>query len=504
MSFLQQWLFEFTQLWHPYYFIFIGLACVLMFLLGRSSRGMLRFTALMLFLFLLFLISEALLNAADARSAASIFHYGALFTLGIVLIRQVGLCWFRLLLPRVNLHPPRILEELIILLGYVGWTLFLLSDVGLELSSLVTSTAVVTAVLAFAMQDTLGNILSGLALQLDQSICLGDWLEFEGMFGEVVQVQWRHTAIMTRFGEKILIPNSDLMKNRVKIIGGHTVPGRYITLFFYGTYAVPPTEVVEAVQQTLSKTHIEGSLPARPPIVQVMDFEKGQITYALRCWIGEPGRIGAIHSVIWQHLYALYQGNGWYLLASNQELSIVTHRHKQDSLTRTHRHTSQEKLDFLQRVKLLAPLNNEELNQLSTQLKTVYYVRGATLIEQGTAGESMFIVMSGRAAIYVQLQDSKHCVAVLGSGQVFGEMSLMTGEPRQATVIAEENLICYELDKQSFASIIEKRPELAESMAELLSVRAQELEALQDNIHTTSRPLEKQRLLGSIRNWFGL
>ena|SRR5690625_837890 len=106
MSFLQQWLFEFTQLWHPYYFIFIGLACVLMLLLGRSSRGMLRFTALMLFLFLLFLISEALLNAADARSAASIFHYGALFSLGIVLIRQVGLCWFRLLLPRVNLHPP--------------------------------------------------------------------------------------------------------------------------------------------------------------------------------------------------------------------------------------------------------------------------------------------------------------------------------------------------------------------------------------------------------------
>src|SRR5690625_6661347 len=68
---------------------------------------------------------------------------------------------------------------------------------------------------------------------------------------------------MTRFGEKILIPNSDLMKNRVRIIGGHTVPGRYITLFFYGTYAVPPAEVVEVVQQTLVKTRIEGSLPAR-------------------------------------------------------------------------------------------------------------------------------------------------------------------------------------------------------------------------------------------------
>src|SRR5699024_11643081 len=103
-----------------------------------------------------------------------------------------------------------------------------------------TSTAVVTAVLAFAMQDTLGNILSGLALQLDKSICIGDWLEFENLSGEVIQVQWRHTAIMTRFGEKILIPNSDLMKHRVKIIGGHTVRGRNITLLVYGTYAVQP------------------------------------------------------------------------------------------------------------------------------------------------------------------------------------------------------------------------------------------------------------------------
>src|SRR5690625_699761 len=327
MSFLQQWLSEFIQLWHPYYIVFIGIACGLPIILRRSSRGMPGFTALMLFLFVLSLGSEALLRTFDLYSAARVFHYSALFVLGIVLIRQVGLCWFRLLLPRVNFEPPRILEELIILLGYVGWTLFLLSDVGLELSSLVTSTAVVTAVLAFAMQDTLGNILSGLALQLDQSICLGDWLEFEDMFGEVVQVQWRHTAIMTRFGEKILIPNSDLMKNRVKIIGGHTVPGRYITLFFYGTYAVPPAEVVEVVQQTLVKTRIEGSLPARPPVVQVMDFENGQITYASRCWIADPRRVGDIRSIMWQHLYELFKRQGWYLYVPNKDISNITMQH---------------------------------------------------------------------------------------------------------------------------------------------------------------------------------
>lgn len=318
MTFIQQWLFELTQVWHPYYLGFAGLSCILLVILRRSSRGILRFTALTLFLFFFMLVSEALLLGINVYSLANIFHYTGLLALGVLLIRQIGLCWFRLLLPYAGFHPPRILEELIILLGYLGWTLYLLSEVGLEPSSLITSTAVVTAVLAFAMQDTLGNILSGLALQLDQSICLGDWLEFDNMFGEVVQVQWRHTAIMTRFGEKILIPNSDLMKNRVKIIGGHTVPGRYISLFFYSSYAVAPSKVVKQVQQSLAKTRIDGSVPKRPPIVQVHDFEKGQITYALRCWVDDPRRIGAIRSIVWQHLYALFQRKGWHFSAPSK------------------------------------------------------------------------------------------------------------------------------------------------------------------------------------------
>src|SRR5690625_758077 len=253
MSFLQQRLSEFIQLWHPYYIVFIGIACGLPIILRRSSRGMPGFTALMLFLFVLSLGSEALLRTFDLYSAARVFHYSALFVLGIVLIREVGLCWFRLLLPRVNFEPPRILEELIILLGYVGWTLFLLSDVGLELSSLVTSTAVVTAILAFAMQDTLGNILSGLALQLDHSVSIGDWIELDdGLTGQVIQVQWRHTAVRTLFGEMILIPNSMLMKSRVMLTGGRSVPRRLRTIFFHGDFNIRPAEVIQAGESALA------------------------------------------------------------------------------------------------------------------------------------------------------------------------------------------------------------------------------------------------------------
>src|SRR5699024_5302121 len=127
-----------------------------------------------------------------------------------------------------------ILEELMILLAYGGWILVRLASAGLDPSSLVASTAVVTAILAYAMQDTLGNILSGLALQLDHSVSIGDWIELEdGRAGQVIQVQWRHTAVRTLFGEMLLIPNSMLMKGRVMLTGGRSVPRRLRTVFFH-------------------------------------------------------------------------------------------------------------------------------------------------------------------------------------------------------------------------------------------------------------------------------
>src|SRR5690625_7537331 len=86
MTFIQQWLFELTQVWHPYYLGFAGLSCILLVILRRSSRGILRFTALTLFLFFFMLVSEALLLSINVYSLANIFHYTGLLALGV----QIG------------------------------------------------------------------------------------------------------------------------------------------------------------------------------------------------------------------------------------------------------------------------------------------------------------------------------------------------------------------------------------------------------------------------------
>jgi len=504
LNFFSHWTEHFQQAWHLSYFLSFLVVVGVVFLLRRHSPGSVRFTALMLVIFVLLLAAEALFATLDAPAAKTVMHYSALLVLGGLLIRQVGVFFFRWVIPRFQLQPPRILEELLILMFYAGWTLYLLSGAGLELSSLVTSTAVVTAVLAFAMQDTLGNILSGLALQLDKSICIGDWLEFEDLSGEVIQVQWRHTAIMTRFGEKILIPNSDLMKNRVKIIGGQTLPGRYNTLYFYGSYAVAPNVVVETVEKNLRRMQFRGQSAQTPPICQVFDFADGHITYALHYWLAAPGAAGATKSALYQHIYALFQRQGWYLSAPNRDISHMSHKHKTQWHQQSLRHSTSIKLVFLAQIPLFAALTEEEKEQAAERLKTAFFVQGSTLIVQGAAGESMFFIVQGEAEVWVASHGRKQQVAVLKAGDIFGEMSLMTGDPRRATVIARSDLVCYELDKDGFAAIIQERPELAENIASLLSTRAQELDSVQQCLSHTQLEEQKQHLLHHIRRWFRL
>ncbi|HKX39260.1 MAG TPA: mechanosensitive ion channel domain-containing protein, partial [Burkholderiales bacterium] len=137
----------------------------------------------------------------------------------VALIRMFGFAVFRLAMPMLGKHPTRIIEDLTIIVAYVGYGLVQLRGAGVDLGSLVTTSAILTAVVAFAMQDTLGNVLAGLAIQLDNSVQVGDWVKVDNLAGRVRDIRWRSTLIETRDWETVVIPNSMLMKQRVAILG---------------------------------------------------------------------------------------------------------------------------------------------------------------------------------------------------------------------------------------------------------------------------------------------
>ena len=114
---------------------------------------------------------------------------------------------------------PRILGEVSLAVALVVYALIRLDAVGVNPTSLIATTTVAGAAIAFAMQSTLGNLLGGISLQLDNTCRIGDWIEIDGVTGEVVSIRWRYTALATVNNVTIVIPNAELMKNRVTLIG---------------------------------------------------------------------------------------------------------------------------------------------------------------------------------------------------------------------------------------------------------------------------------------------
>ena len=146
----------------------------------------------MLWLFLAGIAGEAaaaLIWKLGFTEAAGMVHAIFRFVSVIALIRLSGFAAFRLLLPFAGSHPPRIVEDLAIVGAYVIYGLAQLRGAGLDLSSIVTTSAILTAVIAFAMQDTLGNVLAGVAVQLDHSVGIGDWIRVDSVSGRVRDIR---------------------------------------------------------------------------------------------------------------------------------------------------------------------------------------------------------------------------------------------------------------------------------------------------------------------------
>ncbi|MCZ7655055.1 MAG: mechanosensitive ion channel family protein [Rhodocyclaceae bacterium] len=217
--------------------------------------------------------------SAGAAAGHELFVIGS----GLALIRLAGLCLFRALLPAIGLRPPRIVEDIVVILAYVGFALVRMRLAGVDLSGIVATSAVITAVVAFSMQDTLGNILGGLALQLDSSIEVGDWVKVDDVSGRVIDIRWRHTAIETRNGETIVVPNSLLMKSKFTVIWSpeQAMQTWRRWIWFNVDYSAQPARVIQAVELAVAGADIPNVARTPAPNCVLMEFGPSYGRYAL-------------------------------------------------------------------------------------------------------------------------------------------------------------------------------------------------------------------------------
>jgi len=505
------WRQSVSGFWHPempYLLAMAATLAVLLYCFRREDRSTLYHTLGFYAMSLVVLWVSAVVASFDMPTGAAVLREAAIIASGIAIIRLWGLFIFRIAMRGIGLEPPRIVEDMLVMLGYVAWGMVRLRYAGLDLSQIVTTSALITAVIAFSMQDTLGNLLGGVALELDQSLSIGDWVRVDDVEGQVVDIRWRSTSVQTRNWDTVVIPNSYLMRNKFTVHGRRKRLAQQWRrwIWFNVDYSAPPARVIESVESAVRVASIANVATDPAPQCVLMDFEHGYGRYALRYWLTDLERDDSTDSEVRSHVLAALQRAG--IRIAVPEYSIHTVKESEKHLQEVRSREIGHRLGALKSVDLFSGLSEQELRTLAERLVFAPFAKGDVMTRQGAVAHWLYVLIAGESEVVVDQADGERKrLATLGAGTCFGEMGLLTGEPRRATVIARTDVECYRLDKASLEDILHSRPALAEDFSRMLQARQVDTEEKlkeADAEQAARRAGERSEILARIRSFFGL
>lgn len=451
---------------------------------NRVIRRRLRFS-------LIALLALIALNAAAAQTPPlfEFTHQGAIerLLLALALINTLVTLlfnpWFE---DRVSDRSPAIVQDTLVVATFGAAAVFLLKD-----STFLTASAIAAAAVGFALQDTLSNAIAGLAIQIEKPFRVGHWVSVANYEGAVAEVTWRATKIRTKAGNLVVIPNNVIAKEAINNYSEPAAPTRSF-VEVGAAYGVPPNEVRDAIVTAMRQ--IPRLLSVPPPDVLLADFGASAITYRARFWIDDFAEVDLAQTEVRQAIYYEFR---------RRQIEIPWPIQIEYQREEAPQDTPERREDFLRTIAatpVLARLDADAHRALALAADERLYADGENIVREGEAGGSMFLVRNGRVAV-VTGQDARE-VAVTQAGGYFGEMSLLTGEPRSATVKAKGDCTVLEITADAFGAYIRNHPEVIELLAEAAAERRRELDALRSE--RASAPVEPVTLAQRIRKFFGV
>ena len=428
----------------------------------------------------------------------------------IAAVALLGTLLFDVLLPLVKMRPPRILRDLAIAAASIAATLAVLSSGKVEVAGIVATSAVLTAVIGWALQDTLSNVMGGLALQMDGSVKTGDWVTYEETTGLVRDVGWRQTTLETRNRDFRVIPNALLMKHAVTL-RGKGLPGdaprerRWVRFSVVSSSA--PSDVVACAREALRSDPVAGVDSDPEPDCVFLGFGDSGSEFAVRYWLTDMFRADPVDSAVRTRLWFALRRASLPLAFPVRDVTLRNDDVDARAAAAESRRAAGR--GALERVSILEPLTPEERARVAQGMTLLPFGAGEAIVRQGAAGHHLYVLTKGRAEVRVSVAGSpERTVATLEAPDFFGEMGLLTGEPRKATVFALTDVEAWRVDKADFKAILENRPGVAETIAALVSEREAELAAVREGLTEDAKRsrMEKSQplTLARIREFFGI
>ncbi len=415
--------------------------------------------------------------AATGHSAALLFsenptlHHWALIGMvlafGFLCTRTALLLLFDWgLQRRMGITVPQLIRDVTSLVVYVTLGAVLLHTLGVKVTGLIATSAVLTVVVGLAFQQTLGNLLAGLALAWEQRLPTGSWIDFNEQAMRIEESGWRSILLRTKLGDRILVPNADIAAAQVILLSGGERPVA-VPVRLGLSYSVPPDEAKRILFAVGADTPLILADPA--PKILTVAFDDSSILYECRLWTRVPWERNEITDTFLTRAFAALARQG--LEVPFPQLTL--HQAPKKTVADLH----DRRLQGLIQARLFAGLPEEALDTVARNCGLQRFAPGEAVVHQGDESTALFVVISGDAIV---LHNGRELSRVSVT-EIFGEGAFMTGNPRAATVRAgRDSLEVLKISKKSLGSLCEHHPELTGKLAERLAERTLEGQTIRD------------------------
>ena len=377
-------------------------------------------------------------------------------------------------------------------------------ELGFNITPLLASTALVTAVVGFALQGVLGNLLAGMSLNLTGSLSHRDWVAIDDLEGQVAEMNWRETWVVTLENIPVRIPNSKVADARIRHLS-RPAESRRCSIFVDASYDDAPDAVIEALLAAAKAVPQVCRTPE--PVAFVLDYKSYGIGYELRIWLDDYPRRNPTMGEVRRHVWYQFRRAGIEIPypVTDQVLNDFMARTIAPASTAAEDPEARRRAagllqsDFSRKVlqgadgKLMVPA--EELAAWAGGLPSQLYGCGETLFRQGEAGDCCFVVLSGKLMGRIRHRESgKETTFEVGAGAVVGEMSLMTGLPRMAEIQVTDSAELLRIPAPQFAELIGKHAGVVEQLSQLVSERAQQNRKQVEDLLAAGSPAMEQAI----------
>jgi small-conductance mechanosensitive channel len=379
-------------------------------------------------------------------------------SLSVLGVRIAGLVLFDIIyLKRTKREAPDLLRMLFSLALYsILFTMISSLILKLDLSGILATSAVVSVVIGLALQDTLGNFFAGTSLHIEQPFQIRDSIRVRDKVGKVEAISWRTTTIRTNNNTTVFFPNSLIAREPIEVFHFNQLHRHLVE--FSAPYSISPQTVI---QTAISTVHGFPAVSSEvQPTARITSFADSSIQYELFYWVTDFSRVPDINARLRERL--------WYAFNRENIDMPFPIRHILWERQKSVEQVKCLEVDYkrvINQISIFEPLSKSEREAIVAANGKAVYAPGESMVRYGNPGDSMFVIGRGKAEVRVPVNGNYKSVAVLETGSFFGEMSLFSGDPRSADVVALEEVEVLEIKKASVHKLLLENEKLAEAFS---------------------------------------